>query len=117
MKPDDAKLKPCPFCGDPMKQAFNAGVQHKLSGKKSASCILFHMGFQSPDAWNTRAPDLAAERRGMERAAVIADKIRRSKECASQASTMPRMRIGFDDQAGAVSEVIEAIRASMEAKS
>ena len=52
---DDVQLKACPFCGDPMKQPAHSGVQHRLSGKKSAKCILFHMGFQSPEAWNTRA--------------------------------------------------------------
>ena len=51
------ELKPCPFWGDPMKKTPRAGVQHKLAGKKSAPCILFQVGFESVDAWNTR-PDL-----------------------------------------------------------
>ena len=46
-------LKPCPFCGDPMKMSMASEmVTHVTQG----SCIIGSMGFVSAGAWNTRTP-------------------------------------------------------------
>ena len=46
-------LKPCPFCGDPMKMSMASEmVTHLTQG----SCIIGSMGFVSAGAWNTRTP-------------------------------------------------------------
>lgn len=59
MPKDELVALPCPFCGDPMTAGNNLGVIHKRKIKTSRDCILYHIGFQSVERWNTRA--LAAQ--------------------------------------------------------
>lgn len=59
MKTDEIeKLLPCPFCGDSGNPAF-----HPTKGVKCHKCGAWgpDVDNSGPTAWNTRAPDLAAE--------------------------------------------------------
>ena len=54
----DEKLKPCPFCSDPMWQHGVSGIIRHVDQSKSNECILAHTAFIDLKAWNT-APHLA----------------------------------------------------------
>jgi len=52
----DEKLKPCPFCSDPMWQHGVSGIIRHVDQSKSNECILAHTAFIDLKAWNTRTP-------------------------------------------------------------